>query len=71
MLRRLGVGKTNDMDASLWCPLEEARPLLREFGLENKIQARFDLSSPYHDICQLWVNCGLCYATMRRDTLRT
>ena len=32
------------MNASRWCPLEEARPRLREPGLEKEIEARLDIS---------------------------
>lgn len=69
VMRPVGLA-ISDMDASRWCPLEEARPLLRELGLEDEIEARLDLSSPYHDICNLWLNCGVCNAPMTRNRLR-
>jgi len=60
----------DDMNALRWCPLEEARSLLRELALEKEIEARLDTSSPYHSICNLWLNCGVCNTPMPYDRLR-
>ena len=58
------------MNVSRLCLPEEARPLLRELGLEEEIEARLDVSSLYHNICNLWLNCGVGNTPMSRDRLR-
>ena len=60
----------DDMNALRWCPLEEARPLLRELGLEEEIEARLDKYSPYHSICNLWLDRAVCNTPMPRDRQR-